>query len=275
MSPNSLFPPLIDRGECSGALDAEDVAPAAARKTGQMQPTTMSPAVKQEADRHRVTVAALRRVPFFREVPEDTLVPLAAASTRHVLGHGDNLWEPDNAIEVVFVLAAGVVHLYRHLENGEEITVALLDPGQVCGLADLDAAFVPTTAAQALFDETVVYRIPRRPFAAFLVANPALALRALAASCRRVRDAYDLHALPDARARLAYALAHLATANRERMVWLTHEELAPLVGVGRETITRYALPDLRGRGLIAYGGHRRGIHVLDSAQLLALPKHSL
>ena len=240
-----------------------------------MQPTTTSLSGEHGADRRRVTVAALRRVPFFRDVPEDSLASLAAVSVRQVLDQGGTLWEPDDAIDAMFVLAAGVVRLYRPLDNGEEVTVALLDPGQVCGLADVDTVFVPTTVAQALFDETVVYHIPRRPFATFLLANPALALRALAASCRRVRDAYDLHALPDARARLAYTLAHLATANRERMVWLTHEELAPLVGVGREVITRYALPDLRGRGLIAYGRHRRGIRVLDSAQLLALPRHSM
>jgi len=221
-------------------------------------------------DRRKVTVTALRRIPFFREVPEEALAPLAAASSRQVLGHGDILWQPDDALDAVFVLAAGVVRLYRHLENGEEVTVALLDHGQVCGLAGLDAAFVPTTVAQALVNETVAYRIPCRPFAAFLLANPALALRALAAACRRVRDAYDLLALPDVRARVAYVLAHLATATGERIVWATHEELATLTRTNREAVTRCVLPDLRGRGLIAYEGHRRGIRVLDCEGLLAL-----
>ena len=222
-----------------------------------------------------VTAAALHRITFFREVSEGTLVPLAAISIRQVLGHGDVLWEPDDVIEAVFVLAAGAVRLYRDADSGQEVTVALLDRGQVCGLAGLDAAFLPTTVAQSLTEETVVYRIPRRAFAAFLRANPAVALHALDTTCRRVRDAYDLLALPDARARVAYVLAHLATANGERMVWLTHEELASLVGVGREAITRYVLPDLRGRGLIAYEGHRRGIHVLDSTQLVALLRHGM
>jgi len=230
---------------------------------------------RKGAEGRTVTAAALHRIPFFREVPEGTLVPLAAISVRQVLGHGDVLWEPDGAIEAVFVLAAGAVRLYRDTDNGQEVTVALLDRGQVCGLMGLDAAFVPTTVAQSLTEETVVYRIPRRDFAAFLRANPAVALRALDATCRRVRDAYDLLALPDARARVAYVLAHLATVNGERMVWLTHEELASLVGVGREAITRYVLPDLRERGLIAYDGHRRGIHVVDSARLVALPKHRM
>ncbi len=240
-----------------------------------MQPTTMSSSGKQGVDRRRVTVAALRRVPFFREAPEDSLAPLAAVSARQVLGHGDILWQPDDVIEAVFVLVTGSVRLYRNADNGQEITVALLDRGQVCGLTDLDAAFLPTTVAQALTEETVVYRIPRRDFAAFLRANPDVALRALDTTGHRVRDAYDLLVLPDARARVAYVLAHLATANGERMVWLTHEELASLVGVGREAITRSVLPDLRERGLIAYGGHRRGIHVVDSARLVALPRHSM
>ncbi len=235
----------------------------------------MCPQVERGAAERRVTVASLRRIPLFREVPEEVLAPLAAASSRQVRGHGDILWRPDEAMEAVLALAAGVVRLYRHLDNDEEVTVALLDHGQVCGLTDLTTAFVPTTSAQALVDETVVYRLPRRAIVRFLRDDPDLALRVIALVGGRLRDAYDLHALPDARARVAYILAHLATANRERMVWLTHEELVPLAGVGREAITRYVLPDLRKQGLIAYGGHRRGIRVLNSAQLLALPRHRM
>ncbi len=234
-----------------------------------MQPTTMSSLAEQRSDRRKVTTAALRRIPFFREVPEDSLAPLAAVSSRHVLDRGDTLWQPGDAIEAVFVLAAGVVRLYRPLDNGEEVTVALLDPGQVCGLAGLDAAFVPTTVAQTLVDETVIYRIPRRPFAAFLLANPTVALRALAAACRRVQDAYDLCALPDAGARVAYVLAHLALANSERMVWATQEELATWTHARRASLTADVLPDLQRRGLIAYARHKRGIRVRDRAELLA------
>ncbi|MDQ2829308.1 MAG: Crp/Fnr family transcriptional regulator [Chloroflexota bacterium] len=236
-----------------------------------MQPTTMSSSIERGADRRRVTGASLRRIPFFHEVPESVLVPLATVSSRQVLGHGDLLWQPDDALEAIFVLAAGVVRLYRDVDNGQEITVALLDRGQVCGLTGLDdAAFLPTTVAQSLTEETVVYRIPRRDFAAFLRANPAVALRALDSTCRRVRDAYDLLALPDARARVAYVLAHLVRDNGERTVWTTHEELATWARGRREAVTGEVLPDLRERGLIAYERHRRSIRVLDRAGLLAL-----
>ncbi len=234
-----------------------------------MQLTTMSSSGEQGTDRRRVTAAALRRIPFFREVCEDSLASLAAVSSRQVLGHGDSLWESDDAIEAIFVLAAGVVRLYRHLDSDEEVTVALLDRRQICGLAGLDAAFMPTTVAQVLFDETVVYRIPRRDFAAFLLANPAVALRALAEACQRVRDAYDLYALPDVHARVAYVLAHLTTDN-ERTVWATQEELATWANGRREALTGEVLPELRRRGLITYERHRRGIRVLNRAKLLTL-----
>ncbi len=230
----------------------------------------MTTQLRQEATGRRITAAALRRSPFFRDVPESALVPLAAVSVRQDLDHGAILWQPGDAIEAVVVLAAGIVRLSREMGNGAEVTVALLDRGQVCGLTSLDATFTPTTVAQALVDETIVYRIPRRDFAQFLRANPVVALQALDVTCHRVRDAYDLHALPDLRARVAYVLARLAAVNSERIVWATQEELATLAGVSREAITRCALPDLRGRGLIAYEGRHRGIRVLNSAGLLTL-----
>ncbi len=226
--------------------------------------------VKQGAAERKVTAASLHRIPLFHETPEEVLTSLAASSSRQTLGHGDLLWRPDDAIEVVIALAAGVARLYRLRDDGEEVTVALLDPGQVCGLTDLSVAFVPTTAAQALCDETVVYRLPRREAAQLLLAHPDLALRALTAAHERIRDDYDLWTLPDARARVAYVLAHLASANRERTVWATQEELASWAGCRREALSAEVLPDLRGQGLITYERRRRGIHVLDRAGLLAL-----
>jgi CRP-like cAMP-binding protein len=235
----------------------------------------MTTQLRQEANGQRITAAALRRSPFFRDVPESALASLAAVSVRQDLDHGALLWQPGDAIETVLVLAAGVVRLYREGDNSEEVAVALLDRRQVCGLAGLDAAFTPTTVAQALVDETVVYRIPRRDFAAFLRANPAVVLRALDATCQRVRDAYDLCAAPDLRGRVAYVLAHLAAVNGERTVWVTHEELALWAHGRREAISGYVLPELRERGLIAYERHRRGIRVRDRAGLLALSTHDM
>jgi len=78
-----------------------------------------------------------------------------------------------------------------------------------------------------------------------------LALRALGLMGGRPRGAYDRRALPDARARVAYILAHLATANRERMVWLTHEELvgqpainAAFAGARSRSAGRQSIPGL-------------------------------
>jgi len=226
--------------------------------------------VKQGTAERAVMAASLHRIPLFRETPEEVLAPLAARGSGQVLDHGDLLWRPDDAIDAVVALARGVVRLYRYLDDSEEVTVALLDAGQVCGLTDLSVAFVPTTVAQALSDETAVYRLPRQPFARFLLAHPALALRALVAAHERIRDGYDLRALPDAPARVAYVLAHLATASGERMVWATQEELAAWADCRREALSTEVLPDLRGQGLIAYERRRRGIRVLDRAGLLAL-----
>ena len=231
--------------------------------------------IQRGTTERRVTAASLQRIPLFHEVPEETLAPLAAASSRQVLAHGDLLWRPGETIEAVFALAKGGVCLHRPLDDGEEVAVALLGSGQVCGLAGLDVAFRPTTVARTLADGTVVYRIPRRDFVRFLRENQDIALRVVAVACRRTQDAYELFTLPDARARVAYVLARLAAIAGERTVWTTHEELAALTRVSREEVTRRVLPDLKGRGLIAYEQRHRGISVLDSAGLLDLARHRM
>ncbi len=223
--------------------------------------------VERGTAERRVTAASLRRISLFHEVPEEALAPLAAVSARQVLGHGDTLWRPDEAIEAVVALAKGGVGLHQPLSDGAEMAVALLDRRQVCGLEGLDAVFRPTTVARVLADGTVTYRLPRRDFVRFLRENPDVALRVVAVACRRTQDAYELVALPDARARVAYVLARLAAIAGERTVWATHEELAALTRVSREEVTRRVLPALKGQGLIAYEQRHRGISVLDSAGL--------
>jgi len=230
----------------------------------------MHPQVGRGAAERRVTAASLHRIPLFREVSEDVLAPLAAISDRQVLGPDDILWHPNDSIDAIFALAMGGVRLYRNLDSGQEVTTALLGPGQVCGLASLSTEFRPTTVAGVLVVGTMVYRIPRQSFAQFLLANPDVALRALAITCQRIQDAYDLLTLLDARARVAYVLVHLAAINGGRTVWATREELAALARVSREDVTRRLLPHLLQRGLIAYEQHHRGIRVLDSTRLLSL-----
>lgn len=219
-----------------------------------------------------VTASVLRCTSLFRDVSDDVLAPVARVTHVQTFARGEMLWRPGDPLPCVFILAAGSVRLYRAFENGQEMTTAALGPGQVCGLAGADDAFIATTFAQSQIDGTRVYRILQRHFVPLLTSQPSVALRALAVACQRVQDAYDRMeelALPDVQARVACALAHLAVTNAEQMVWLTQEEVATLARASRGEVTRRVLPELRDRGLIAYERHRRGIHVLDHAGLLA------
>lgn len=213
----------------------------------------------------RVDMAALRRIALFRDLAEDDLAALVRHTHGRTYERGDMLTVGVDAGDAVFVVARGELRVSCLSPDGREITLNTPRSGDLFTVHENDQA-------RALRDGTLVYRMPYQPLIHHLSGQPRAA-RALIDLCfRRLAEdrqrTIDL-ALGTIPSRLARVLARNASADAERMVLLTHQELADMIGTRPDEVTK-TLRTFRERGLVAYQRRQHGIYVCDLEALAAL-----
>lgn len=212
----------------------------------------------------------LRSLALFASVTPEELETLASAARGRVYHRGELVlgadWEHE---EGLYIIARGSARLFRLSDRGQEITLAYMREGDIFGLVFIEPVSKPLSSVEAAAHDTLMYRVPRHAFRAFMTSHPDVAVQALGSTSKRLAEAYNLIAelaLHDSRTRLALTLARLAREAPNRQVLATHEELGLMVGVSRDRVTKH-LRALRERGLVAFEPHRRGILVPDPGRL--------
>lgn len=193
------------------------------------------------------------------DVDHDTL--LLECSAGHLF------YMPEDEGEVLFILKKGRVQLYKISPDGRKLIFAVLTPGAIFGHMALIGQGLHQTYAQALDDVTICIW-NREKVESALKTNPEMALRFLAAvgerlvqTEERLADVTFKH-LP---ARLATLLLRLCEENGTcDLVGYTHQHLADMLGVYRETITQL-LNEWKNDKWIELS--RKRIRVLDGAIL--------
>src|SRR5262249_2134933 len=208
----------------------------------------------------------LSRVSIFQGLSTDTLDDIAGRLQVRTRASGAMIVAQDEAADAMFILAEGQAKVARFGENGREITLSVLRPGDFFGEMSLFDGR-PRSANVVAMTATTLLCLPREAFLAHVKARPQTALRLLAEMSGRLRKADDIIAnlaLHDVEARLVRTLVRLATEDGERRddgLLLrkrpTQQDLANMVGSCRETVSRtYAMlvrrgmMEPRGRGLL-------------------------
>lgn len=165
---------------------------------------------------------------------------------------------PDDPSDRVFFLKEGRVKISKLSEDGKEVTLAILEPGEIFGELALVDEGPRGTVAEVLEDTFICY-IERLDFQKLLDRKPELALKIsklIGARRKALEVKIEDLVFRDVNARLAKLLLELAESYGTTVVAgvridvkLTHKELANLIGSTRETTTA-ALNDFRRRGLI-------------------------
>jgi CRP/FNR family cyclic AMP-dependent transcriptional regulator len=169
--------------------------------------------------------------------------------------------EGDRA-DTLYILKEGRIKITHLTEDGRELTIDIIEPGDIFGELTLAGEEERETSAEALAD-SFICTISRKNFEAFLSMRPHLSLtitKWMGLRLRRIENRFENLIFQDVRTRLTTLLKDLAEkygedieGGRKIAIKLSHQELANLIGATRETVT-LELNNMKRRGDIVMEG---------------------
>jgi len=206
-----------------------------------------------------------------------TLVTALFDGPERTVAKGTRIFCPGDPSHSLFLLRRGLVKLSTLMPKGEEITLRVYRPADIFGEGCLSRPVQRYWATAIERSEVVEASIERALEA--LVQSPELAVEFLAGLTERLASAYDELQTVASRVaviRVAARLAAVPGVDLPDGGWVqlsnrfTHEELAHIVGIRRETLTR-ALSRLKHLQLVECTAgrpmriHRAGLEALLTA----------
>ncbi|HZT00878.1 MAG TPA: Crp/Fnr family transcriptional regulator [Steroidobacteraceae bacterium] len=192
-------------------------------------------------------------------LPESSLAALAGCGTVKAFPKNTILVNEGDRGDTLFVILSGRVKIYLADEEGKEVLLSTLGPGEYFGEIMLDDG--PRSATVMTLEPSKFAVVTRSQFKEFLALHPEAAFDVIRSLIRRVRAltrTVGNLALLDVYGRVAKLLLELATDEGGVLVvgeHLTQQDIASRVGCSREMISRI-LKDLRIGGYIRMDGER-------------------
>ncbi len=220
------------------------------------------------------SVDALRHVPLFAALDEDSLQALARHSRRRVFKDNQTIFNEGEPGHSLFVIVSGRVNIQTSTSYGEVVHIAGRGPGDQFGeLSLFDEK--PRMADAVTAERSDLLILDREEFLRCIRKSPMIAIRVMSSLADRLREAanqLESHQGLSVSGRLAEALIVLANdhgipdPNGGILIGIkvSQESLAERIGCKRETINR-ALAGLAATGAIARNG--RSIIVTDVQKL--------
>lgn len=216
--------------------------------------------------------ALLQQLPLFAGFPEQELAPLAAESHIHRFEAEAVVFRQGDACDRVWILHGGRVKIVYQEENGREMILEMISPGEAFGGAVLFLPQQPATARAMAVSEVV--SLPSERYSQFLSDHPAAALKLVRMLGTRLHSMVGFQVL--AGERVERRLAHILLKLADRLgqpdpegvvitIPLARQDLADMAGTTLETTIR-TVSRFRAQGLVKT---RRGgyLVITDEARL--------
>ena len=192
---------------------------------------------------------------MFPPLADETLGQIAAAGVTRVFPRNTVLIHEGDEGDSLFIILSGRVKVYSSNEEGKEIVINFLGPGEYVGEMSLDGS--PRSASVMTVDPSTCAVVPGEQFREFVRAHPEFAWNLVEKLIHRVRVSTDnvkSLALSDVYGRLVRLVNTLAVATEDgRLVVpekLTHQDIASRVGASRDMIGKL-LKDLVAGGYLS------------------------
>jgi len=215
----------------------------------------------------------LKQIDLFSELSDKEIQEIASLSRMEAVKRGKIVYFPEDPSDSVYLLKEGRVKVSRLSEDGKEVTLAILKPGELFGELALANEGPRETIAEAI-DDSLLCVINKADFERTIKRKPDLALKVfklVGLRLRRLETKVEELVFRSAPSRLAQLLIRLAKEygrpSQDGIMLclsLTHREFANLIGSTRETVT-LVLNDFRRQGMIEI--YRRRILIRKEKEL--------
>jgi CRP/FNR family transcriptional regulator, dissimilatory nitrate respiration regulator len=214
-------------------------------------------------------------VPIFEGLPEDQLREIKKIAMSKSFKKGETIFSEGDPGNGFYVVAEGVVKIYKVSSEGKEQILHIFGMGEPFGEVPVFTGQPFPANAEAISGSRLLF-FPREDFVDLITGNPSLALNMLAVLSMRLRQftvQIENLSLKEVPGRLASYLLYLADEqDKDDTVSLniSKSQLASLLGTIPETLSRI-FAKMTEMNLIAVSG--RKIDLLDRSELVKLAEH--
>lgn len=234
----------------------------------------MNASVRKYLEAMAEQIWSIQHCRLFEELAADDLLFLEQRSRMKTFARNSAIYLPRDMAESVLVVANGRIRLYSVTPDGKEVLLAFVEPGELFGELALIGGEAREEFAQAAVLSSVI-AIPRDAMETVLLRNARLSMsvtRYVGLRRRSLERRLKNLMFRSNRERLLGLLGELLEQYGRPVVEgilidirLSHQDLASLIGVTRESVT-LALGELQNERMISIG--RQRIVVLDRQRLI-------
>ncbi|MEF8793922.1 Crp/Fnr family transcriptional regulator [Thiohalorhabdus sp.] len=199
-------------------------------------------------------------VPLFAGMSAEKLQAVDQLAVGRSFPRGRLIFSQGDSADGMYLVQSGRVKVFLAQEDGDEVILGLLGPGDYFGEMALIDAEARSSAAMAHQDCELSF-IAKRDFRRLLRESPELAQSLLQGLSERLRMANGMIAslaTEDVTGRLVRVLLQYGEIDQERLVVaepFTQQDMARMVGASREMVNR-SLQELARQGVIEHGSDR-------------------
>jgi CRP/FNR family cyclic AMP-dependent transcriptional regulator len=188
-------------------------------------------------------INSIKNIPLFSGLEENALSGILKLATKRSFPKNAIIINEGDETDSLYVINSGKVKIVLSDEDGKEIIISILGPGEFFGeLALIDSE--PRSACVITMDQSQFAIIHKHDFDDFLHNNPEVTTNLMRGLSRRLRAAnknIESLALMDVYGRVARTLLQFAKPDEGKLVIeekLTQKDIANMIGASREMVSR-------------------------------------
>lgn len=184
----------------------------------------------------------LRQISPYKDLSETELESFAGIATRRKFKKNMVLIQQGDDTGSLYILLEGEMRVYIEDEQGRELTVKMLQPGDSFGELALLGDF-PRTANVMAMTDCVVSMVSKENYLSILRQYPQISLaliNSLAHMVRETTEELSCIALLDVYGRLVHVLEKYAVERdgQKQVPKFTHREISNMIGSSREMVSK-------------------------------------